>query len=404
MFSWGKTVRKSNGIIFGNSLTNLKIMKRFFTFLFIATLFASCTSTIGLQVLKPADITLPQDIQKFTLVNRTRADKKNQIWNIVEGALTGEGVYQDREGADRCLSGVMQIMQQSIRYTITQASIEYKGTGTEMFAPPLPWEEVDVLCKQYNSEALIVLESFDSDARLTYDSKPVEIKFPCWDVNKNGVKDAAEDVNHDKIWDSRDCSAGGHPIEDQTVTTTEFYTHAQMEVKTGWRIYFPKEKRIVDEYRFADNMNFSGKGPTPQAATAALPNKRECVKSTGAHAGTVYGYRISPQWITVSRYFYTKGNENMRMAGKRARQINDWKGSMEIWKKESLNSDKKIAWHADYNMGVACEREGNLDIAMEWAKKAYEKGHKSAAAQYINSLTYRISEKKRADEQMKGKQ
>ena len=294
-------------------------------------------------------------------------------------------------------------MQRTPRYTISQASLEYKGTGTEVFALPLPWEEVDLLCKQYNSEALIVLESFDSDSRLSYDSKHVQVKFPCWDVNKNGIKEPVEDINHDKIWDSRDCQAANHPIEEQVVTTTEFYTHAQIEVKTGWRIYFQKEKRIVDEYRFSDNLNFDGKGPTPQSATAALPDKRESVKQTGAHAGTVYGYRISPQWITVSRYFYTRGNDNMKFAGKKARKINDWKGAMEVWKKEALNSDKKIAWHADYNMGVACEREGNLDVALEWAKKSYERGHKSAAAQYLNTLNYRIAEKKRADEQMEGR-
>ncbi|MBI4930693.1 MAG: hypothetical protein HY841_08025 [Bacteroidetes bacterium] len=382
-------------------------MKKLFSISIIALIFASCTSTISLPVLKPADVTLPQDIQKFTLVNRTKPDKKNQLWNIVEGALTGEGILADREGADQCLSGVMSIMQQTPRYTITQASIEYKGTGTEMFANPLPWEEVDLLCKQYNSEALIVLESFDSDSRMTYDSKPVQVQNPsynCWDKNKNRNNDPAEDINKDGKWNSLDCPEGSASIPGETVTTTEFYTHAQMEVKSGWRIYFPKEKRIVDENRFSDYLSFDGKGATPEQATQQLPNKRDCIKKTGYHAGTVYGFRISPQWINVSRYFYTKGNDNMKLAGKKARAINDWKGAMELWKKEALNSDKKIAWHANYNMAVACEREGNLDLALEWAKKSYDRGNKSAAAQYVNTINYRIAEKKRADEQMKGKQ
>ena len=379
-------------------------MKRIFTLLIIASVFASCKSTISLQVLKPADVTLPQEIQKFTLVNRTKPSKKNQVWNVIEGVLTGEGIFADREGADKCLSGLMSTMQQTPRFTINQASIEFKGTGTEEFAPPLTWAQVENMCQQNNSEALIVLEAFDSDSRMTYDSKPVQVKFPCWDVNKNGIKEPAEDVNIDKILDSRDCVASGHSTENQTITTTEFYTHAQMEVKSGWRIYFPKEKRIVDEHRFSDFMNFDGKGPTPEAATAALPNKRDCINKTGFHSGNVYGFRISPQWIYVSRYFYTKGNDNMKFAGKKARKINDWKGAMEIWKKEALNSDEKIAWHANYNMAVACEREGNLDVALDWARKAYEVGHKSAASQYIKIINGRISEKKRLDEQMKGKQ
>jgi len=54
-------------------------------------------------------------------------------------------------------------------------------------------------------------------------------------------------------------------------------------------------------------------------------------------------------------------------------------------------------------MAVASEGEGNLDAALEWAKKAYEVGHKSAAAQYVSIINGRIAEKKRLDEQMKGK-
>lgn len=342
-------------------------MKQSLLLLITISTLASCTSSINLQVLKPADVTLPGEIEKFTLVNRTKPDKKNQAWNIIEGVFTGEGVYADREGADNCLSGLMEIMQRTPRYNINQASIEFKGSGTEAFATPLTWTEVENLCKANSSEALIVLEAFDSDSRLTHDSKPIQIK------NAEGV----------------------------AITVTEFYSHAQMEVKSGWRIYYPKEKQIIDQHRFSDFLTFDSKGTTPENAAAALPNKRECIKRTGVHAGAAYGYRISPQWIYVSRYFFTRGNDNMKYAGKKARKINDWKGAMEFWKKEALNSDKKIAWHASYNMAVGCEREGNLDLALEWAKKSYSIGQKSAAAQYVNILNDRIAEKKKLDEQMK---
>ncbi len=234
---------------------------------------------------------------------------------------------------------------------------------------PLSWTEVETLCKQNSSEALIVLESFDSDSRITYDTRPVKVK------NAEGVE----------------------------VTTTEHLALGRMEVKTGWRIYFPKDKRIIDLHRSTDFLSFEGKGITPEAALAQLPHKRECIKRTGYHAGQQYGYRISPQWINVYRKFYTRGNDPMKAAGKKVKHINDWKSAMEIWKKEALNTDTKIAWHACYNMAVGCEREGNLEAALEWANKAYTIGHKRTAADYVNALNFRISEKKRLDEQMKGK-
>jgi len=382
-------------------------MKQVFILFLIASVFTSCTTSINLPVLRPADVTLPQEIQKFTLVNRTKPSKSNRVWNILEGALTGESVYADREGANNCLTGVVSIMQQTPRYTITRASMEFRGTGTDAFADLLSWEEVENLCRQNNSEALIVLEAFDTDSRLTRDSKPVEVKgpsFKCWDLNKNGNGDPEEDTNKDGKWNSQDCPNGDKPIEGPTITVTEFYVQARMEVKSGWRIYFPAEKKIVDEKRMSHFMTFNSKGETPERAMAGLPDKSSCINKNGYEAGLAYGVRISPQWIQVSRYFYTRGNDNMKIAGKKARNSNDWKGAMDIWKKEALNTNPKISWKANYNMALAAEREGNLSIALDWAKKAYEIKGKSAAASYINTLNSRVYQQKRADEQMKGKQ
>ena len=215
-------------------------MKRIIPILFITITFAGCTSSISLQVLKPADVTLPQEIQKFTLVNRTKPSKNNQAWNIIEGVLTGEGLFADREGADNCLSGLMSIMQQTPRYTINQASMEFRGTGTDAFAMPLDWTDVENLCKQNNSEALIVLEAFDSDSRIMNESKPVQVQSPaynCWDKNKNRINDPAEDINKDGKWNTLDCAEGSTATTPgEMITTTQYYAHARMEVKSGWRI------------------------------------------------------------------------------------------------------------------------------------------------------------------------
>ncbi|HEY4800513.1 MAG TPA: DUF6340 family protein, partial [Bacteroidia bacterium] len=128
-------------------------MKRIFTLLILASFFAGCTSTISLPVLKPADVTLPSEIQKFTVVNRSRPDKQHMVWSVIQGALNGQGLFEDREAAEQCIGGLVQTLQQTPRFTINQATLEYKGTGTDIFAPPLSWEEVQGLCTQYNSEA-----------------------------------------------------------------------------------------------------------------------------------------------------------------------------------------------------------------------------------------------------------
>jgi len=297
--------------------------------------------------------------------------------------------------------GLMKIMNNTPRYTINMVSVEYKGTGTETFAPPLPWSEVEKMCSDNNSQALIVLEAFDSDSRIVQDKKNVTVAYPCWDTNVNGIKDASEDVNKDKKWDSKDCIAAEKSTEDIKIQMLEHYANAQIDVKVGWRIYYPKEKIIVDDFRDGNGLGFSGKGPNPQAAVAALPNKRECVRQVGFDAGTKYGYRIAPQWIFVSRAFYKKGSDIMKTAGKKVRRTDDWNGAVELWKKEMSKSNKKTEWKAAYNIAVACEKEDNLEAALEWAKKSYKLKSKSVVASYIRTLQARIKQQEKVDEQMK---
>ena len=133
--------------------------------LFVVGLSACTTSSILVNIQRPADITVSQDVQNVVVVNRSRPSKENLPGNIVEGLISGEGIGADRKGAEYCVDGLVNMLTNSERFTLKNIDgIELKGTGTSAFPIPLDWNEVMSICGSYDSDALLVLETFDSDS------------------------------------------------------------------------------------------------------------------------------------------------------------------------------------------------------------------------------------------------
>lgn len=341
-------------------------MIRSLVLLFIAAvIFNSCTNSVYVQALQPADIMMPSHFQKIVVAERIRPSKENKAVNIIEGVLTGEGLQADRDGGFACLGGLKESLLKTPRYTIVESNAELRGTGTANFAPPLSWDLVEKICTENGAEGLVVLEAFDSNSGLTMGTRPRKVK------SKEGVE----------------------------TTVLEHVANMRMTIQSGWRIYDFKNKQIVDEFRGQDYLDFTGAGMNPDAAVAGLPIKREALKRTGYHAGGSYGYRIAPQWIRLHREYYTKGSGALKKA-KRMVRVNDWKGAAEIWRGRTTSKDRKEAGRAMFNMAVASEVFGNLESAKEWADKAYKEKNNKKALQYSYQLQRRMKDAEVLKQQM----
>ena len=327
----------------------------------------ACMSSTSLQVLKPADITLPDHIQKIAVANRSLPSKKNAFGNVIEGLLTGERLFMDREGSADCVFGLADVLTQTPRFDVTRAiNLDLRGTGTSVFPSPLSWKEVAQICEDNNADALAVLEVFDSDSHLDFA------------IQENKVKN----------------KAGGYTI------VIEHIADMRMRVTAGWRIYDPANKLIIDEFKSEDHQNFAGKGKNREPAEANLPQKRKAVSETGLFAGKQYGYRIAPMWVRVSRSYYSRGNDDLKKAARMAR-VNNWKGAVEIWKyMVEMSFDYKLAGRAAYNMALACEIEGKLQLARTWARKSYEEFNIKTGMTYARTLERRIADNERLKEQI----
>ena len=334
--------------------------------LFVIILLGSCaTSSVGVQVLIPADITIPQHVQKVAIVNRSLPAKENRAKNIIEGILTGESIFADREGSENCLRGLANGLNSGPRFTAGILShVDLRGTGTREYAIPLSWGEVEQLCNDNNADALIALETFDSGISKRKYTQQRKVKK-----------------------------------ENEEITVIDFFSEMQVNVNAGWRIYDNKTKRIIDEKSFMDNKVFTGKGDNPDKADANLPDVRMAVNQAGVYSGEMFARRISPNWRNESRMYFIRKGEEFKKAQKYV-QHNEWEQAIAEWKPLTTNPEKKIGGRACFNMGIACEMNGEFELALEWMKKAYYDYDIKQASQYINIFNRRILDRQRLDEQM----
>ena len=334
--------------------------------LICALALSSCTtSSIVVSIQKPADITIPSDIKTVVVANRSLPAKKNLAGNIIEGLVTGEGIGTDKMGSKYCVEGLVSILDDSERYeTKNIGDLELKGTGTSSFPPPLKWKKVNKLCKTYNADALIVLETFDSDSRILY-AKPVRRT-----VKKNGKK--IVEMRHKAV--------------------------LEMKIVSGWRIYDNSKQIIIDENKFTELKEFSAWGSSNKDAESKLPYRSSALKQSGDFAGFNYGKRISPIWIQARRVFYSGKEDLLKKASKDVKS-NQWDDAITIWKDMVNLNDKKIASKASYNMALASEIKGYLDAAIDWAKKAKALGDKKANS-YISILNKRKEDQIKLNKQL----
>jgi len=334
------------------------------TFCFL--LLSGCKTTVSYTGLRPADVTLPSNVKSVLLLNRYKPTKQNKWLNIVEGIFTGEILFADKRGVDQTLAGLQSRLQSGPKFTVSIANEIFEGTGTGMFPPPLQLADIDRLCKTYNVDAVIALEAFDSDIKIT--TEPRQRKR-----TENGKE----------------------------IIENYFLASENVRINVGWRIYNGAGGAVIDQHQMYSTEIFTREGQTAEIARRGLLFPADAIMRTGLNAGDSYGVRIAPSWVRYTREIYGRAapNKNMKIA-KRMAVRGDWQQAAEIWQKFSNHPRQKVAKRAMYNRAVAAEMLGKYDEALEWARKAADTYGLRNANRYIFMLNARLSELQRLDHQM----
>lgn len=331
-------------------------MRKYITILTLAFLLVSCkTNQLYLNVTEPAPVTVPAYIKKVGVINRSAPTDETKTIDVIDKVLSLEGDKLDKEGAIESIKGLSDELLNNNRFTEVKDlnNISFKTNKLALFPVPLSWEIVEKICNETGTDALFSLEKFDTDTRISYSNRPVEIKTPLGKLA--GLE---------------------HQADMETI------------VKTGWRIYDPASKAILDEYIFEDAIVFTGRGINPLLAAGALIGRKDAVNKVSNQAGHGYAMRLIPYRLRVYRDYYVKGTTNFKIARRKA-QLGKWDEAGELWKKETDNSNMKIAGRAVYNMAIISEINGDLDSALGWAQKSYEDYNNKLGIKYVRILENR---------------
>ena len=331
-------------------------MNKYSILLFIAIFSASCkTQQLYLSVIEPAPVTIPSYIKVVGVINRSMPTDETKVIDVLDKALSLEGTKLDKDCASESIKGLSSELLVNNRFTnvISLNDIDFRTPKTGLFPTPLSWEIVDQICKESGTDALFSLELFDTDTRINYSTHKVDIKTFL------GTIPALE-----------------HQADMETI------------IKTGWRIYDPASKIILDEYVHNESVQSSGRGINPAVALAALTGRKDAVNSISNKAGRGYAFRLLPIKIRVMRDYYVKGTNNFKVARRKA-QVGKWDEAGSLWEKETNNPSTKIAGRACYNFAIINEINGDLDAALKWAQKSYGDYNDKLALRYVRILENR---------------
>jgi hypothetical protein len=350
------------------------IMKKLlFNSLFFIVLFFCCNCsmrTVTMNAMRPAEITFPSYVNTLVLVDRTKFDNKNV--NIIEGVLTGELPGEDKANLQESMNALQTTLLLSPRFQVKKAAEIYTGNSiTSAFPDQLPWNLIENICKNYNAEAVVAFEVFDTDFIVTDGKKKVKKQV----TGENGVK--------------------------KEIEVDEYFAKGVGNVTIGLRLYDPRAKTIVDQQLFTTTNTWSATGTSVADAVAHLIRKADATRSVSSSAGSNYAYKIAPMPIRISREFYPKSRKTPALTiGTRLADVNKWKEAADTWERGLGTARIKDAGRLCYNIAIAYEVMGDLQTAKQWVSKAYVNYGNKKARQYSSFLDYRIIENERVKEQM----
>ena len=122
-------------------------------------------------------------------------------------------------------------------------------------------------------------------------------------------------------------------------------------------------------------------------AVRDLPPRKDAVLNAADVMGIRLIEKLVPHWIQVQRLYYTSGHVELQKTEQMVKE-GKWLEAAEIWKANINNPNKNIAAKSMYNLGVACEMQGDLDAAIDWIVKSFDVFGNKNEVHYLNCIDY----------------
>lgn len=337
------------------SFNKIKSYSSFF-FLLTGILMVSCKgyyATLTIENAQPAKDELPPDIRSITLMNRSMSDQFRdyqedslQMYFYRKG-FQASVIALDSTVADTTVKALSQLMFESGRYDVVvpvEPNIE-RNLSYGIFPDMLSSEYVSQICSQYQTDALMVLESFTMKVMTDY---------------------------------SQERSADGGRY---------LYASLDLAYHAGFRIYQPGTKNLTREITVNDTIYWESADYSQERLFGKLPSVKQALINAGIKIALDTDSKISPSWTPENRGYFLFQRQGDR--GQQLMNENKYDEAAKFWAEMAQLTNKKTRSKAEFNLALASELNGDIDKAIEWGVKSFYSHYRHQTENYLKKLKTR---------------
>ncbi|MFY9152598.1 MAG: DUF6340 family protein, partial [Prolixibacteraceae bacterium] len=327
---------------------------------FAGIILISCkTNFIGLRIENstPSRDELPEDIQSLTLMNRSM---NNQFLNHIEDSLQMyfyRNEYQlskivlDSTAADTTLKALSALLFESGRYDVV-VPVERnlpRNLTYNLLPDTLNQDQVSQICRDYNTDALLVLERFSTKVMTDYSAEK---------------------------------------YVDATVGTSySYYASLDLKYDAFFRIYKPGELTPVKQFAITDTINWENSDNMQARLFSRIPTIKQAMISAAIKVALDLDGKLSPSWTTENRGYFIFSRKNDR--GQQLMTENNYEEAEKYWAGLAKSKNRNIRSKAEFNMALISELNGDIDAAINWGLKSFYSTYHSQTEAYLKKLQFR---------------
>jgi hypothetical protein len=307
---------------------------------------------ISIEVLIPAEVTIPENIQSVAFVNRSY-----MTWLARNPKDTLSRPSEDLYILDTIINnkfflGLFDALSSSPLFDLEDPVVfPLRRSDSARFPDPLSIDSLQSMTDTLYTDAIISLEGYRISDSLSAWSQPNDILY------------------------------------DPEYYFIEYKFVYIVEGKMQWRIYDGINGTLIDEFIKADTTEWTVYGDSEEAVNE-LPEVVDAYREYAYQRGYDFGMRVSPSWSEVRRFYFITGNKYIRKAAELAYN-GKWEEAASLWKQESGSTDPEIAAKAAFNLAFYSEKKDLIIPAIDWATKSYELIQEKYIKTYLEILETR---------------
>lgn len=309
-------------------------MKKMTSITAIVSFFFLCScvtmNEFPIEVFQPAKVTLPANIKQVTLVSRNMkylgdtlqsyySNNYKRIRDIIP-------INIDSMSVQVCFDSLSMKMQAQKRFSkitvlpVTSLPVQHVKNIT----PPSK-KLIQKISSDTNADALILLDTYSSFYSV----------YPSQEDNERSI--------------------------------------AKVVTASIWTIYDASKAQIINHTSLVDTLYWDGKDNSGNYSASRIPNKKAAMKIAAGMVGIKYSKNIVPSWATVYRETLSCNEDDFKKAAELAKK-NNWDQASDLWEKYTESPKKRFQRLALYNLAVASEMNGDIDMAIELISRASKIG------------------------------